>query len=66
VTRHGKSIVYGQRGGKLQIVELRDRADRRVQFRGELNNWRENFLEVLRFEDALSGRARQHQNGNNS
>ena len=59
VTADGKSIVYRRRGGTLDIVELRDKADRRVQFRGELNNWLENFLEVLRFEDVLSGRGRK-------
>jgi len=53
VTANGKSIVAGPPGGRLQIVDLVDRADRRVSFDPATTNWKPNFTEVIRLETLL-------------
>ena len=57
VTGDVKTIVHGLHGRPVQILELRDKTDRRIQF-GAPARWQENFEEVLRFENyLLSGQA---------
>jgi hypothetical protein len=57
VTRDAKSILKGRPGSAVQIIELRDEADRRVKFENDAARWQENFLAVLRFKDLVSGQA---------